>query len=43
MLMNVECPKCGAEDAFFNGVYYECPCCDYKWETDNCVIEDEEE
>ena len=33
-IMNVECPKCGAEDAFFNGECYECPSCDYEWEVD---------
>ena len=32
--MNVECPKCGAEDAFFNGVCYECPCCEHEWNAD---------
>lgn len=35
--MNVECPKCGSEDAFFNG---ECPCCDYEWNADNCEVEE---
>lgn len=40
--MNTECPNCGAEDAFFNGVCYECPACDYEWEADNCVFEEEE-
>ena len=38
--MNTECPKCGAEDAFFNGECYECPCCDHEWEAD---VEFEEE
>ena len=38
--MNTECPKCGAEDAYFNGEYYECPNCDHKWEAD---VEFEEE
>ena len=39
--MNVECPKCGSEDAYFNGECYECPCCDYEWEVDNCEVEEE--
>lgn len=29
--MNTDCPKCGCEDAFFNGVCWECPNCDYEW------------
>ena len=29
--MSVTCPKCFSEDAFFNGVCYECPDCDYEW------------
>lgn len=37
--MNVECPKCGSEDAYFDGVHYLCPACDYEWEADNCVFE----
>lgn len=40
--MTIECPKCGSEDAFFNGVCYECPTCDYEWEADNCEFEEEE-
>ena len=38
--MNTECPKCGCEDAFFNGECYECPCYDHEWNTDNCEIEE---
>ena len=29
--MNTECPKCHSEDAYHNGVTYECPECDYEW------------
>ena len=25
------CPSCGGETAYFNGMSYECPECDYKW------------
>ena len=39
--MNTECPKCGAEDAFFNGECYECPCCDHEWEADVKFEEEE--
>ena len=38
--MNTECPKCGAEDAYFSGVRYEWPNCDHEWEAD---VEFEEE
>ena len=40
--MNTECPKCGSEDAFFKGVCYECPACDYEWEAGNSVFGEEE-
>jgi|GEM_PF-4778571 len=26
-----ECPMCGDEGAYFNGVEYECPNCGYTW------------
>jgi len=29
--MNIVCPKCQEEDAYFNRVNYECPNCDYEW------------
>ena len=32
--MEIVCPNCGSEDAFFNGVCYECPDCDYTWTGD---------
>ncbi len=31
MSLNVDCPKCNSESAFFNGVCYECPNCDHEW------------
>lgn len=30
--MNTDCPNCGSEDAYHNGVCYECPACDHTWE-----------
>jgi len=30
----VDCPECGDEGAFFNGVTYECPNCGYEWDDD---------
>ncbi|AWH75528.1 hypothetical protein DCS32_15560 [Dokdonia sp. Dokd-P16] len=29
--LNTTCPKCGSEDAYHNGVEYECPKCDHEW------------
>lgn len=28
---NCECPKCGCEDAYFSGLGWECPNCNYTW------------
>jgi uncharacterized Zn ribbon protein len=33
-------PECTSENAFFNGVCYECPDCDHEWSED---ANDEEE
>lgn len=30
--MEIECPNCGSEDAYFNGVCYECPDCGHTWD-----------
>lgn len=37
--MNTDCPNCGSESAFHNGVCHECPDCGHEWD----CIEDEEE
>ncbi len=29
--MNTECPVCGSEDAYHDGVQYVCPNCDHEW------------
>ena len=34
------CPNCTGIDAFFNGVNYVCPDCEYEWRDD--LIEDDE-
>lgn len=34
--MSVECPKCGSESAYFDGVEYCCPECDNTWSDDSC-------
>lgn len=28
-----ECPYCGDEGAYFNGICYECPACGMEWES----------
>lgn len=43
MSMNTECPKCESENAYFDGVNYVCPDCNYEWEADNLIIENEDE
>ena len=35
----VECTNCGSENAYHNGVSYECPDCDNEWG----FIEDDDE
>ena len=40
--MNVTCPRCQMENAYFDGVVYFCPDCDYEW-TDSSVTIDEED
>lgn len=29
--MEIVCPKCFCENAYFNGVCYECPECEHRW------------
>ncbi|TAG85690.1 MAG: hypothetical protein EAZ20_14455 [Bacteroidetes bacterium] len=36
---NVECPECLSEGAYFDGLCFVCPNCDYEWGE----IEDEDE
>lgn len=33
--MEIQCPNCGSENAYHNGVCYECPDCDYEWGGDD--------
>ena len=33
--MVVECPYCGSEDAYHDGVSYVCPDCDGRWQGDD--------
>ena len=28
----IQCPHCGEEGCYNNGVTYQCPDCDYEWE-----------
>jgi protein PhnA len=39
--MTVECPKCGMENAYHDGVNYVCPDCDYEWDDELDLWEDE--
>ena len=29
--LNTTCQNCGSENAYHNGVNYECPDCDHEW------------
>lgn len=41
--LNTDCPRCGSETAFHNGVCHECPECDYEWSCiDGEEVDDEE-
>lgn len=35
MSNNCICPKCDMENAYFNGIIYYCPDCDYEWNKGN--------
>lgn len=41
--MNTDCPNCGCEDAYFNGVCYECPNCDHEWHANGSESIDNDE
>lgn len=44
--MPVQCPnpKCQSENAYFDGVRYVCPDCDYEWGDDTeCDYDSDEE
>lgn len=41
--MNIECPNCGSENAYYNGVEYECPDCDYTFSDEMCFDDDGDE
>jgi hypothetical protein len=36
----VDCPRCGSENAYFNGVAYECPECDFEWDDETDAADD---
>ena len=42
----IECPKCGFDNAYCNGVNYVCPDCDFEWpcfEIDNAEDDEDED
>ena len=41
IIMTVECPNCGMENAYHDGVNYVCPDCDYEWDDELDLWEDE--
>lgn len=38
--MTIECPFCGMENAYFDGVEYVCPDCGKSWDCDEIPDED---
>lgn len=40
---NEECPNCGCEDAYHNGVCYECPDCGEEWGEESDVYDEDDE
>ena len=38
----IECPNCGNENAYCDGVRYVCPDCDYEWDCDEIEALEEE-
>ena len=43
MFLNTDCPICGSENAYFNGVEYECPDCGKTWPCSVIPEDDSEE
>jgi uncharacterized Zn ribbon protein len=47
--LNIQCqnPDCGSENAYHNGIEFECPDCDYTWggieedDTDGFINDDD--
>lgn len=40
--MNTECPNCQSENAYFDGVKFVCPDCDYEWDDDLTIQESDD-
>ena len=41
--MTTECPNCGMENAYHDGVNYVCPDCDYEWDCDEIEALEEDD
>ena len=39
----IECPNCGNENAYCDGVRYVCPDCDYEWDCDEIEVLEEDD
>lgn len=38
----LECPNCQMDNAYFNGITYECPECDYEWDENDSADYEED-
>jgi uncharacterized Zn ribbon protein len=41
--MEISCPNCGSDQAYHDGVQYQCPDCDYEWSDGLDLFDDDEE
>jgi uncharacterized Zn ribbon protein len=41
--MNTSCPNCGMETAYFDGVEFCCPDCDYTWSDNQFSFEEDDD
>lgn len=39
-MLHTECPVCGYEEAYFDGVRYVCDDCGAELDVDNCTFEE---
>lgn len=43
MNLTCECPNCSNDNAYFNGLNYECPDCDYEWSNKDSIFDNDDD